>query len=171
MHHRRTTRSRHDDVEVADGFAPPAKAACYGDFFHSLDAFEVLDQWSREVLCVREANATFRSGQTLEALADQALGLFTKACQFPDLAARQGTLEVAYATDIELVVQALHALGAQSLDLHQLAERPWCAGGDFLEQRKLSRLDDGRNLAGEVLAYAAELGQVLTRTQQFGHAA
>ena len=170
LHHVGALAGGDENVQVADGLlAPPIAARDHG-LLHAFAAFQVLEQWLGEVFRSVEPEPLLDLPFVLELADELELGLGAEAGKPVQLAGGRGLLQVGDGVDLELVEEDLGALGTDAGYGGQLDEAGRRAALHLLEQRQPFRLHELRDLGGEVLADAWQLGEVLALCEHVGNA-
>jgi hypothetical protein len=110
-------------------------------------------------------------GGLIDAVEDVLLHRFAKPLQRPDFFLLGRRFQLLARGNAQFLVQAPHALGPQPLDVHQVRQGRRGAALQLLQEGQRSSLDDGLDLAREVLADVLQLAQVRAVGHHVRHAA
>src|SRR5699024_5770833 len=111
--------ARNEEVDIADGFAPPPERPrefAFGDRFRFFDVLpEILANWSS----VAEQRALARLSGELDTRTDVVLGFRTEPLDFPYAFFSCGLGEVVEILDIEFVIEGAYGFRADTLDARE----------------------------------------------------
>ena len=122
LDHRAATLGRYQDIQVANGFLPPAIAACHGDLPDAVDGGDERDQRLGEILDQGEAKAPVGDVSLRQFVADPGLAFLAEAADARDPPRLGGLAQIVERADVEFAEQGLRALGADAGDRGDLDE-------------------------------------------------
>ncbi len=158
----------HQDVEVADRLLAAPVAAGDGDVANALLRLQIGGEGLGDLLGVEQAGATLDRAGALELGEDLGLGLGAEARELPQLARARRLGELFRRLDLELLEDGLHPLGSQARYRGDVGKRLGRAAGDLVQQLEMAGLDQLGDLAGQILADARQLAQILSRRDHGG---
>src|SRR5438477_113709 len=151
---------RDEDVEIADRLAAAPVAAGDRDLTHATAGLEIRDERGRLGFRLVQEHAPLGHLGLAETGAHLLLYLGPEALELLDLALVERLREVAGGFHFQLLVEQLHALGAEPGNPQQVEQARRELGGELFAKRQLALGDNLRDLLRQVVAYACDVGQV-----------
>ena len=169
VHHRGAVPRRHQDIQVPDRLTPPPVAPRHLDLPDPAARSEMPDDRGRLGFGFVEEHAPLAGLRLAEPRAHLLFDLRPEPFELLDPALVERRGEVGRRFHLELLVEQLHAFGPETGNAQQVEQPRGELARELFAERQLPRGDDVRDLLGQVLADAGDVGQVLgPRLHQIG---
>ncbi len=159
LRHARRALRRDQQIEIADGLAPPPQATRDADLEGVRPRAQVVDQRRRVRVGLVQPHPGRSRDLLATALEDPLLERLPDPAESVQLPLARRLFERGNRRDLELVEEQLRPLRTDAADAHDLDEPAGHTLPQLLKELEVPRSHDLHDLRGEVLPYAGEIGE------------